>query len=180
MQVPILLAPPVCRISKILPARTVCRISKILPARTVCRISKILPARTASGTDVDTTADSGTDVDTTADSGTDVDTTADSGTDVYTTADSGTDVDSDAYNGVDTAAYRGTATDAEDDTRRLHRRRPRSRLCLGHHPLGPENAGQLAFAFEYTYLDECLSHVAENGRPRAFRLHPGGGPVVWS
>jgi hypothetical protein len=178
VQVPILLAPPVCRISK------------ILPARTVCRISKILPARTASGTDVDTTADSGTDVDTTADSG--VDTDADSGTDVDsdvdsgmdTTADGGTDggtnVDSDAYNGVDTAAYRGTATDAEDDTRRLHRRRPRSRLCLGHHPLGPENAGQLAFAFEYTYLDECLSHFAENGRPRAFRLHPGGGPVVWS
>ena len=162
----------------------------ILLAPTVCGISKILPARTASGTDVDTTADSGTDVDTTADSGTDVDTTADSGVD--TDADSGTDVvsdvdsgmdtnvDSDAYNGVDTAAYRGTATDAEDDTRRLHRRRPRSRLCLGHHPLGPENAGQLAFAFEYTYLDECLSHFAENGRPRAFRLHPGGGPVVWS
>ena len=80
----------------------------ILLAPTVCGISKILPARTASGTDVDTTADSGTDVD--------------------TAADSGTDVDSDAYDGVDTAAYRGTATDAEDDTRRLHQRRPRSRL----------------------------------------------------
>ena len=170
----------------------------ILLAPTVCGISKILPARTASGTDVDATADSGTDVDATADSGTDVDTTADSGVDtdadsgtdvdsdvdrgMDTTADGGTDsgadVDSDAYNGVDTAAYRGTATDAEDDTRRLHRRRPRSRLYLGRHPLVPKNAGQLAFASEYTYLDECLSHVAENGRPRAIRLHSGGGPVV--
>jgi hypothetical protein len=154
----------------------------ILLAPTVCGISKILPARTASGTDVDTTADSGTDVDATADSGTDVDTTADSGVD--TDADSGTDVvsdvdsgmdtnvDSDAYNGVDTAAYRGTATDAEDDTRRLHRCRPRSRLCLGHHPLGSENAGQLPFTFEYKYVDECLSYSAENDRPRAFRSHP--------
>ena len=48
-QVPILLAPPICRISKILLARTVCRIWKILSARTVCRISKILPAPTAYG-----------------------------------------------------------------------------------------------------------------------------------
>ena len=164
----------------------------ILLAPTVCGISKILPARTASGTDVDTTADSGTDVDATADSGTDVDTTADSGVDtdadsgtdvdsdvdsgMDTTADGGTDggtnVDSDAYNGVDTAAYRGTATDAEDDIIRLHRCRPQSRLCLGHHPLGSENAGQLPFTFEYKYVDECLSYSAENDRPRAFRSRP--------
>ena len=158
MQVPILLAPP------------------------VCRISKILPARTASGTDVDTTADSGTDVDTTADSGTDVDTTADSGvdtdadsgTDVVSDVDSGTDanVDIDTYNGVATAAYCGTATDAEEDIIRLHRCRPQSRLCLGHHPLGSENAGQLPFTSEYKYVDVCLSYSAENDRPRAFRSRP--------